>query len=169
MELVQAYVEKLLPQIKDLNDEASSCEDLNNIVKNHTETGDCEKVMSEKCVIAETEGVIITVGDYVKEKNMLPENLKELARNVEGKKELLETMLLRELILKEALKEKINEDRYIKETLSDLPKKVLVEAYLKKHIKGSDKDTQEQEFCDVKTNIMSKHNFKISDKLGLVE
>jgi hypothetical protein len=167
MGLLQVYMEKLLPRIKELCDEANSSKE--NIVKKQPETGDCEKVMSEKCVIAETEVVKITVGDYLKEKNMLPENLKELTRTEAGKQQMLESMLLRELILKEAMKEKIIEDQEVKDKIGDLSKEVLVEAYLKKHVTGNDKAAQEKEFMSIKSSIRSKYNFKISDRLNIVK
>jgi peptidyl-prolyl cis-trans isomerase C len=74
--------------------------------KGKTETGTATApVKKQGEVIAEVNGDTITTGDFQKELENLPPYLKPMADTAEGKKELLDTMVVRELILQQARKD----------------------------------------------------------------
>lgn len=84
--------------------------------------------------LAEVNGTVITTEDFKKEVETLPPYLKPMTETLEGKKEMLETMVIRELILQEAKKEGVESSPAVAEKLADLKKRVVVEAYLKKKV-----------------------------------
>lgn len=85
-------------------------------------------------VVAEVNGAAITLDEFKKEIDNLPPYLKPMTETMEGRREMLETMVIRELILQEAAKEKIDDSPQVKEKLADLKKRLIVEAYLKKKV-----------------------------------
>lgn len=85
-------------------------------------------------VLAEVGGTSITVDAFKKEMENLPPYLKPMTETADGKKEMLETMVIRELILQEANKEGIESSPEVKEKLEELKKRLVVEAYLKKKV-----------------------------------
>jgi peptidyl-prolyl cis-trans isomerase C len=74
------------------------------------------------------------VDAFKKEMENLPPYLKPMTETADGKKEMLETMVIRELILQEANKEGIESSPEVKEKLEELKKRLVVEAYLKKKV-----------------------------------
>ena len=113
-------------------------------------------------VLAEVDGTTITTGDFKKELDNLPSYLKQMAESVEGKKEMLETMIIRELIMQEAGKEGIENTPAVKEKLEELKKRLVVEAYLKKKVEEQAKISDEElkKFYD-----QNKDKFKTGDQV----
>lgn len=165
MEMFLVYTSKLFPQLVELSEKASDGNNASDVDKQAASNDSLEKELSKYTVIAEAGDVKITVADYLKEKGTLPENLMELTESVEGRHELLESMLHREMIYKEALIEKVNTDEAVKEKMDELFKRVVVEVYLGKHVNGLDETVREQEFINLKNRIKSKYNFKYYTKL----
>lgn len=97
-------------------------------------------------VLAEVNGGTITTGDFKGELKNLPEYLKAMADTPEGRKEMLDTMVIRELILQQATKDGLDKGAEIEEKLKDLKKRLIVEAFLKKKVETesqvSDADLQ---------------------------
>lgn len=85
-------------------------------------------------VLAEVNGTKITTGDFNTELEMLPPYLKPMSATAEGKRKLLENMVLRELILQQAKKDGVDSSPEVAQKLEDLKKRVVVEAYLKKKV-----------------------------------
>ncbi|GAB4296988.1 MAG: peptidylprolyl isomerase [Desulfuromonadia bacterium] len=85
-------------------------------------------------VVAEVNGSPITVEEFKKEIDNLPPYLKPMTETFDGRKEMLETMVIREMILQEAAKEKIDESPKVKEKLADLRKRLIVEEYLRRKV-----------------------------------
>lgn len=85
-------------------------------------------------VLADVNGSTITTGDFNNELKNLPEYLKAMADTPQGRKEMLDTMVIRELILQQAAKEGVDKGPEIEEKLRDLKKRLIVEAYLKKKV-----------------------------------
>ena len=83
-------------------------------------------------VLAEVNGGSITTGDFNRELKNLPEYLKAMADTPEGRKEMLDTMVIRELILQQATKDGLDKGADIEEKLRDLKKRLIVESFLKK-------------------------------------
>jgi peptidyl-prolyl cis-trans isomerase C len=95
-------------------------------------------------VLAEVAGTTITVDSFKKEIENLPPYLKPMVEPAEGKKEMLETMVIRELIMQEAAKENIESLPAVKDKLEELKKRLVVEAFLKKKVEEQAKLTDEE-------------------------
>ena len=96
--------------------------------------------------LAEVNSGTITTGDFDRELKNLPEYLKAMADTPQGRKEMLDTMVIRELILQQASKDGVDKGPDIEEKLRDLKKRLIVEAFLKKKVEAesqvSDADLQ---------------------------
>jgi len=95
-------------------------------------------------VLAEVGSAKITVDSFKKELENLPPYLKPMTETADGKKEMLETMIIRELILQEAAKDGIENSPAVKEKLEELKKRLVVEAYLKKKVEEQAKVSDEE-------------------------
>jgi len=113
-------------------------------------------------VLAEVSGTTITVDSFKKELDALPPYLKPMADSAEGKKEMLETMIIRELILQDAAKDGIENTPAVKEKLEELKKRLVVEAYLKKKVEEQSNvsDEEMKKFYD-----QNKDKFKTADQV----
>lgn len=85
-------------------------------------------------VMAEVNGGNITTADFDRELKNLPEYLKAMADTPQGRKEMLDTMVIRELILQQASKDGLDKGPEIEEKLQDLKKRLIVESFLKKKV-----------------------------------
>ena len=112
--------------------------------------------------LAEVNGGVITTEDFKKEVETLPPYLKPMADTPEGKKELLETMIIRELILQQAQKDGIEKSPAVADKLEDLKKRVVVEAYLKKKVEEQSNitDADLQKFYE-----QNKEKFKTGEQV----
>jgi peptidyl-prolyl cis-trans isomerase C len=112
--------------------------------------------------LAEVNGGAITTEDFKKEVETLPPYLKPMADTPEGKKELLETMIIRELILQQAQKDGIDKGPAVAAKLEDLKKRVVVEAYLKKKVEeqANITDADLQKFYE-----QNKEKFKTGEQV----
>jgi len=88
-------------------------------------------------VLAVVNGKNITAGELENELANLPDHLKEIGQTPEGRKELLDTMVVRELILQQAAAQGIDKRKEIDEKLADLKKRIIVEAYLKEKMESA--------------------------------
>ena len=88
-------------------------------------------------VLAEVNGATITDTDFYKEQENLPPYLKPMTETADGKKEMLDTMVVRELIMQQAQKDGIDKSPAVAAKLEDLRKRVIVEAFLKKKVEES--------------------------------
>ena len=88
-------------------------------------------------VLAEVNGATITDAEFYKEQENLPPYLKPMTETAEGKKEMLDTMVVRELIMQQAQKDGIDKSPAVAAKLEDLKKRVIVEAFLKKKVEES--------------------------------
>jgi peptidyl-prolyl cis-trans isomerase C len=94
-------------------------------------------------VLAEVNGGSITTGDFDRELKNLPEYLKAMADTPQGRKEMLDTMVVRELILQQAAKDGLDKGPEIEEKLQDLKKRLIVESFLKKKVEAESKVSDE--------------------------
>lgn len=95
-------------------------------------------------VLAEVGGTTITVDTFKKELDNLPPYLKPMTETADGKKEMLETMVIRELILQEASKAGLENTPAVKDKLEELKKRLVVEAYLKQKVEEQAKVSDEE-------------------------
>ncbi|MCL2760332.1 MAG: peptidylprolyl isomerase [Desulfuromonadales bacterium] len=97
-----------------------------------------EKSASEtknaSAVLAEVNGTNITVEDFQKEVNNLPPYLKPMTDTPDGKRELLDTMIIRELIMQDAKKMGIENTPEVKAQLEDARRRIIVQAYIKTRV-----------------------------------
>ena len=126
------------------------------------QAGEAKKETKSGPVLADVSGSTITVDDFKKEVENLPPYLKPMAETPEGKKEMLETMIIRELILQDAKKDGVDKSPAVTDKLEDLKKRLVVEAYLKKKVDEQAKVTDEelQKFYD-----QNKDKFKSGDEI----
>jgi len=94
-------------------------------------------------VLAEVNSGSITTGDFDRELKNLPEYLKTMADTPQGRKEMLDTMIIRELILQQAAKDGLDKGPEIEEKLQDLKKRLIVESFLKKKVEAESKVSDE--------------------------
>lgn len=113
-------------------------------------------------VLAEVGGTTITVDSFKKEMDNLPPYLKPMTETADGKKEMLETMIIRELILQEAAKAGLENTPAVKEKLEELKKRLVVEAYLKQKVEEQAKVSDEELKKFYETN---KDKFKTGDQV----
>jgi peptidyl-prolyl cis-trans isomerase C len=100
--------------------------------------------------LAEVNGGIITVENFKKEVETLPPYLRPMAETADGKKELLDTMIVREIIMQQAKKDGLDKSPAVAEKMEELRQRVIVEAFLKKKIEEQAKisDADLQKFYD---------------------
>ncbi len=117
---------------------------------------------SDKSVLVEVNGTTISTADFKKEMEALPPYLKPMTDTPEGKKEMLDTMVIRELILQQAKKDGIDKSQAVADKLEDLKKRIIVEAYLKKKVeeRANLSDADLQKFYD-----QNKDKFKTGDEV----
>ena len=94
-------------------------------------------------VLAEVNSGSITTGDFDRELKNLPEYLKAMADTPQGRKEMLDTMVIRELILQQAAKDGLDKGTEIEDKLQDLKKRLIVESFLKKKVEVESKVSDE--------------------------
>lgn len=113
-------------------------------------------------VLAEVNSGSITTGDFDSELKNLPEYLKAMADTPQGRKEMLDTMIIRELILQQATKDGLDKGPEIEDKLQDLKKRLIVESFLKKKVEVESKVSDE----DMKTFYeQNKDKFKSGEQI----
>ncbi len=113
-------------------------------------------------VLAEVNSGSITSVDFDRELKNLPEYLKAMADTPQGRKEMLDTMVIRELILQQAAKDGLDKGVEIEEKLQDLKKRLIVESFLKKKVESESKVSDEdmQKFYE-----QNKEKFKSGEQI----
>jgi peptidyl-prolyl cis-trans isomerase C len=112
--------------------------------------------------LAEVNGAVITTEEFKKELQNLPPVLKPMAESLDGKKQLIETMVIRELLLQEAQKAGVDKSQEVADKLADLKKQVVVQAYLKKKVdeQANISDADLQKYYD-----QNKEKFKSGEQV----
>jgi peptidyl-prolyl cis-trans isomerase C len=113
-------------------------------------------------VLVDVNGTNITTEDFKKEVEILPPYLKPMTETPEGRKEMLDSMIVRELVLQEARKSGIEKSPAVVDRLEDLKKRVIIEAYWKQKVEEQAKisDADIQKFYD-----SNKEKFKTGDQV----
>jgi len=101
------------------------------------------KGKKEGKVLAEVNSGSITTGDFDRELKNLPEYLKAMADTPQGRKEMLDTMVIRELILQQAAKDGLDKGAEIEDKLQDLKKTPDRRIVLKKKVEVESKVSDE--------------------------
>lgn len=95
-------------------------------------------------VLATVNGTAITSEDFDREVKALPEYIRGMADTPQGKKEMIDTLVMRELILQQAAKEGLDKGKEIDEKLAELKKRIVVDTYLKKKVETDAKITDDE-------------------------
>lgn len=125
-------------------------------------TGGKPEGKKEGKVLAEVNGGSITTEDFERELKNLPEYLKAMADTPQGRKEMLDTMVIRELILQQASKDGLDKSPDVEEKMRDLRKRIVVESFLKKkvEVESNVSDEDMKKFYE-----QNKDKFKSGDQI----
>lgn len=85
-------------------------------------------------VVAEIDGDKITLKEFNKELDKIPVELKMLVATEVGKRNYLDRLIMKKLLLKEAKKEKIEKEKEFQERLTEIREQLLIEMLLKKKL-----------------------------------
>ena len=94
-------------------------------------------------VLATVNGSAITQKQFDTELKNLPPQLQPMAQSPEGRKELLESMIIREIVYQDAQKQGLEKTPEFTERIDEVKKKLLVEMDLKKKLEAEIKLTDE--------------------------
>jgi|GEM_PF-171748 len=99
----------------------------------------------------------ITLEEFNKELDKIPTNMKMLVATQTGKKNYLDRLIVKRLLLREAKKEKIDSEKDFQDRLADIKDQLLIESVLKKRINAdtSITDADLKKYYDA-----NKENFK---------
>ena len=102
----------------------------------------CSKKQDGK-VLATIDDDKITNEEFSKALDKIPMNMKMVVATESGKKSYLDNMIVKNLILREAKKEKIDSDKDFQERLDEIKDQLLMETLLKKKLSMDGKLTDE--------------------------
>jgi len=108
-------------------------------------------------VLATIDDDKITLQEFNKELDKIPMNMKMLVASESGKKNYLDRLVVKKLLMKEASKAKIEDDKEFQDRLKDIKEQLIIEALLKKKITA---DTQLSEDDLKKYYEEHKEDFK---------
>ncbi len=94
-------------------------------------------------VLVTVNGTAITSTELDNEVKSLPDYLRGMAATPQGRQEIIDTLVMRELILQKAAKEGIDKDKEVDEKLKELRKRVVVDTYLRKKVESESKISDE--------------------------
>lgn len=94
-------------------------------------------------ILATINGQNITLQEFNKELDKIPMNMKMIVASESGKKNYLDRLIVKKLLLNEASKEKIESDKEFQERVDDIREQLLIEALLKKKITAQTQMSEE--------------------------
>jgi peptidyl-prolyl cis-trans isomerase C len=102
-------------------------------------------------VIASIDGEKITLQQFNTELDKIPMNMKMLVASQSGKKDFLDRLIVKRLLLKEAKKDNIEKDKEFQDRLSDIREQLIIESLLKRKVTAESKFSDEdlQKYYDV--------------------
>lgn len=95
-------------------------------------------------VLVTVNGSNVTSEDFDREVKALPEYIRAMADTPQGKKEMIDTLVMRELILQQAAKDGIDKSKDVEEKMAELKKRIIVDTYLKKKVETDAKISDEE-------------------------
>lgn len=93
----------------------------------------CSKKDNGKA-IATIDGEKITVQEFNAELDKIPMNMKMMVATQSGKKDFLNRLIVKKLLLKEAKKENVDKEKSFQEKLEDIKEQLIIEQLLKKKV-----------------------------------
>lgn len=106
-------------------------------------------------VLAKVDGKEITVTYFERQIKNLPESIQRLSLEGEGKRALLEGLINREILYKEAVKKGINKDAEIKRRLEDMEKELVITTFIQREF-GSKLMVDDKEVEDYYNNHLDE-------------
>lgn len=103
----------------------------------------CAK-QEESKVLVTMEGDKITLDEFTKSLDKIPMNMKMLVATQSGKKNYLDSLIVKRLLLREAKKDNVENEKEFQDRLTDIREQLLIEALLKKKIAVSTQSTEEE-------------------------
>lgn len=103
-----------------------------------------EREKPESKVLAQIGPKVITVEDFEREVESLPDAYKPLLVDPEGKRRFLEKLVEREILLLEAERAGVGKREEVKRRMEECQKGVILEAFLKDIVAGKDEVTEEE-------------------------
>lgn len=102
----------------------------------------CSKKEEGK-TLATIDGDSITLQEFNSELDKIPMNMKMLVASQSGKKNFLDRLVVKRLLLKEAKKENIEKEKEFQDRLADIQEQLTIESLLKKKVNVESKFTDE--------------------------
>lgn len=93
----------------------------------------CSKKEEGK-VLATIDGDKITLQEFNSELDKIPMNMKMLVASQSGKKNFLDRLVVKRLLLKEAKKENVEKEKEFQDRLADIKEQLIIESLLKKKV-----------------------------------
>lgn len=93
--------------------------------------------------LATIDGEKVTLQEFNKELDKIPANMKMLVASESGKKNYLDRLIVKKLLLKEASKAKIESEKDFQERVNDIKEQLLIETLLKKKITADTQMTED--------------------------
>lgn len=90
-------------------------------------------------ILATIDGEDVTLQEFNKELDKIPANMKMLVATQTGKKNYLDRLVVKKLLLKVAKKEKVDSEKEFQDRLTDIKEQLLIESVLKKKISADTK------------------------------
>ncbi|MGA2106876.1 MAG: SurA N-terminal domain-containing protein, partial [Syntrophorhabdales bacterium] len=84
--------------------------------------------------IATVDGERISVQEFNAELDKIPMNMKMLVATQSGKKDFLNRLIVKKLLLKQAKKENVDKDKAFQDRLADIKEQLTIEQLLKKKV-----------------------------------
>jgi parvulin-like peptidyl-prolyl isomerase len=117
----------------------------------------CAKKQEGK-TIATIDGDKITLQEFNAELDKIPMNMKMMVASQSGKKDFLDRLIVKRLLLKEAKKNDVEKEKEFQDRLSDIKEQLVIESLLKKKVTAELKFTDEelQKYYDVHQDEFKK-------------
>lgn len=112
--------------------------------QNNNQSGSSSAPAKSGKLLATVNGSKITVDDFEQEVKALPDYIRSMADTPQGRKELIDTLVMRELILQQAAKDGLDKGKEIDEKMAELRKRVIVDTFLKKKVENDAKISDEE-------------------------
>ncbi|MFW9604186.1 MAG: peptidyl-prolyl cis-trans isomerase [Trichlorobacter sp.] len=124
--------------------------------------GDNQGSAKKGTVLATVNGATITTADLEQEVKTLPDYLRGMAETPQGRQEMIETLIMRELILQKASKDGIDKDKEVEDKLRELKKRVIVDTFLRKKVEA-DASLSDEELKKIYNQNLDK--FKVGEQV----
>ncbi len=109
----------------------------------------CKKEDDSKVLVTINDDKI-TMSDFNKELDKIPMNMKMMVATETGKKSFLDRLIIKKLLLKEAAKNNVEQDKEFQNRLAEIKEQLIIESLLKKKLTSGANITDEsiQKFYD---------------------